>query len=170
MNRTLHFLFAIGLFLSSMAVSAQVTTSSINGRIMETIDAAQEPLLGATIVAVHGPTGTNYGTSTDIDGYYRISNMRVGGPYTITISYVGKTEEKLENIFLQLGQSEKISISMTDESNSLDAITINAVRDGVFDSGKTGTETNISQREINTMPSVTRGIGDFLRKTPQATV
>ncbi len=170
MNRTLHFLFAIGLFLSSMAVGAQVTTSSINGRIMETIDAAQEPLLGATIVAVHGPTGTNYGTSTDIEGYYRISNMRVGGPYTITISYVGKTEEKLENIFLQLGEAEKISITLSDESNALDAITINAVRDGIFDSGKTGAETNVSQRDINTMPSVTRGIGDFLRKTPQAQV
>ncbi|MFT7428775.1 MAG: hypothetical protein ACI9IZ_001264, partial [Nonlabens sp.] len=88
MNRALHTLFAIGLFLSCIAVSAQVTTSSINGRIMETIDTAQEPLLGATIVALHGPTGTNYGTSTDIEGYYRISNMRVGGPYTITISYV----------------------------------------------------------------------------------
>jgi outer membrane receptor for ferrienterochelin and colicin len=170
MNRTLHTLFAIGLFLSCIAVSAQVTTSSINGRIMETIDTAQEPLLGATIVALHGPTGTNYGTSTDIEGYYRISNMRVGGPYTITISYIGKRQEKFENIFLQLGESERISLTLTDESNALDAVVINAVRDGIFDSGKTGTETNISQREINTMPSVTRGIGDFLRKTPQAQV
>ncbi|QJP35883.1 TonB-dependent receptor [Nonlabens sp. Ci31] len=153
-----------------MAVSAQVTTSSINGRIMENIDTAQEPLLGATIVAVHGPTGTNYATSTDIEGYYRISNMRVGGPYTISITYVGKREEKLENIFLQLGESERISITLTDESNALDTIVINAVRDGIFDSGKTGTETNISERELNTMPSVTRGLGDFLRKTPQAQV
>ncbi|MFT4838580.1 MAG: hypothetical protein ACI9V9_000487, partial [Oleispira sp.] len=170
MNRALHTLFAIGLFLSCIAVSAQVTTSSINGRIMETIDTAQEPLLGVTIVALHGPTGTNYGTSTDIEGYYRISNMRVGGPYTITISYVSKREQKLENIFLQLGESERINLTLTDESNALDAVVINAVRDGIFDSGKTGTETNISQREINTMPSVTRGIGDFLRKTPQAQV
>jgi hypothetical protein len=170
MNRTLHFLFAIGLFLSAMTISAQVTTSSINGRIMENIDTVQEPLLGATIVAVHGPTGTNYATSTDIEGYYRISNMRVGGPYTITFTYIGKREQKLENIFLQLGESERISITLVDESNALDAIVINAVRDGIFDSGKTGAETNISQRDINTMPSVTRGIGDFLRKTPQAQV
>jgi len=170
MNRTLHFLFAIGLFLSAMTISAQVTTSSINGRIMENIDTAQEPLLGATIVAVHGPTGTNYATSTDIEGYYRISNMRVGGPYTITFTYIGKREQKLENIFLQLGESERISITLVDESNALDAIVINVVRDGIFDSGKTGSETNISQRDINTMPSVTRGIGDFLRKTPQAQV
>lgn len=170
MNRTLKFLFAIGLLLSTMAVSAQVTTSSINGRIMENVDNSQEPLLGATIVAVHGPTGTNYGTSTDIEGFYRIANMRVGGPYTITVSYVSKKEEKLENIYLQLGESEKISLTLVDESNALDAVVINAVRDGVFDSGKTGTTTNISTREINTLPTVTRGIADLLRKTPQASV
>jgi hypothetical protein len=170
MNRTLHILFAIGLFLSAMTVSAQVTTSSINGRIMENIDTVQEPLLGATIVAVHTPTGTNYATSTDMEGYYRISNMRVGGPYTITFTYLGKREEKLENIYLQLGESERLSLTMADESNALDAIVINAVRNGIFDSGKTGAETNISGRELNTMPSVTRGLGDFLRKTPQANV
>ncbi|MEN8815729.1 MAG: carboxypeptidase regulatory-like domain-containing protein [Nonlabens sp.] len=170
MNRSLKFLFTIGIFISSMAVSAQVTTSSINGRIMEMMDNAQEPLLGATVQALHGPTGTKYATSTDIEGYYRISNMRIGGPYTITITYVGKREEVLNNIFLQLGESERISITMNDESNALDAVVINAVRDGIFDSGTTGTNTNISQREINTMPSVTRGIGDFLRKTPQAQV
>jgi outer membrane receptor protein involved in Fe transport len=170
MKRTLNYLFAIGLLLSSMAISAQVTTSSINGRVMETVDGVQEALLGATVVAIHNPTGTNYGSSTDIEGFYRLANMRVGGPYTITFSYVGKKEEKLENIFLQLGESEKISVTMTDESNALDAIVIKAVRDGIFDSGKTGATTNISTREINNLPTVTRSIGDILRKTPQASV
>jgi outer membrane receptor for ferrienterochelin and colicin len=170
MNKKLHILIAIGLILSSMKISAQVTTSSINGRIMEVVNAQKDPLLGATIVAVHGPTGTNYGTSTDIGGYYRISNMRIGGPYTITITYLGKKEEKLENIFLQLGESERISIDMVDEANALDAVIISATRNGIFDSGTTGTNTNISQTEINNMPSVTRGIADFLRKTPQAQV
>lgn len=167
MKKSLQFLLAIGLLLSSMAVTAQVTTSSINGRILEAED---EPLLGATVVAVHGPTNSKYGSTTDIDGYYRVSNMRTGGPYTITISYVGKNEIVLNDIYLQLGESERIDVTLTDSTNALDAIVIDAVRDGIFDSGKTGTETNISQREINTMPSVTRGIGDFLRKTPQATV
>lgn len=167
MKKSLQFLLAIGLLLSSMAVTAQVTTSSINGRILEAED---EPLLGATVVAVHGPTNSKYGSTTDIDGYYRVSNMRTGGPYTITISYVGKNEVVLNDIYLQLGESERIDLTLTDSTNALDAIVIDAVRDGIFDSGKTGTETNVSQREINTMPSVTRGIGDFLRKTPQATV
>ncbi|WP_164510814.1 TonB-dependent receptor [Nonlabens xiamenensis] len=163
----MKFLFALGLFLSTMAVGAQVTTSSINGRILE---AENEPLLGATIQAVHNPTGTNYGSSTDIDGYYRINNLRAGGPYTITISYVGKKTEVLEGINLQLGESQNISLTMADEANALDQVVINAVRDGIFDSGKTGTETNISTREINTLPTTTRNISDLLRKTPQADV
>lgn len=148
-------------------MTGQVTTSSINGRILE---AENEPLLGATVQAVHMPTGTQYATSTDISGYYRIPNMRVGGPYTITITYIGKNEEKLENITLELGESENISITMTDESNALDEVVITAVRDGIFDSSNNGTETNISTREINTLPTVTRGISDILRKTPQAQV
>lgn len=166
MKKTLQFFIAITLLMGSLAI-AQVTTSSINGRILE---GDNEPLLGATIVAVHNPTGTNYGTTTDIDGFYRIANMRVGGPYTITITYVGKKEEKLENIYLQLGESEKITLTLQDETNALETVVIQAVRDGIFDSSNTGPETNISTREINTLPTVTRGIADILRKTPQAQV
>jgi len=167
MNRTLQFFITLGLLLSTLVMTAQVTTSSINGRILE---AENEPLLGATVQALHTPTGTQYATSTNIEGFYRISNMRVGGPYTIIITYVGKQEEKLENIFLQLGESENISITMTDEANALDEVVIQAVRDGIFDSSTTGTNTNISTREINTLPTATRSLGDILRKTPQAQV
>ncbi|MGB3590446.1 MAG: carboxypeptidase regulatory-like domain-containing protein [Nonlabens sp.] len=167
MNRTLQLFTFVALLFCTAIASAQLTTSSINGRILET---GNEPLLGATIQALHTPTGTQYATSTDIDGYYRIQNMRVGGPYTIIITYVGKKEERLENIFLQLGESESISLTMTDEANALEAVTVTAVRDGIFDSSNTGPETNISTREINTLPTVTRGIDDILRKTPQAQV
>ncbi|AZQ45159.1 TonB-dependent receptor [Nonlabens ponticola] len=144
-----------------------VTTSSINGRVLE---ADNEPLLGATIIAVHTPTGTRYASVTDIEGYYRINNMRVGGPYTINISYVGKETLELSNINLDLGQSEQIDATLLESTNALDEIVIRATRDGIFDSGKTGSETNISTREINTLPTVTRSIADILRKTPQATV
>ena len=167
MNRTLQFFITLGLLLSSLFMTGQVTTSSINGRIMESEDM---PLLGATVQAVHTPTGTQYAVSTNIEGYYRIPNMRVGGPYTITITYVGKKEEVLTDIYLRLGESENISLTLTDEQNALDEVVINAVRDGIFDSSTTGTNTNISTREINTLPTATRSLGDILRKTPQAQV
>ncbi len=96
MNRTLQFFITLGLLLSTMVMTGQVTTASINGRILE---GENEPLLGATVQALHTPTGTQYASSTNIEGFYRISNMRVGGPYTITITYIGKKEEVLRKYF-----------------------------------------------------------------------
>jgi len=168
MNKSLQIFLFLGMILSSMAVMGQgVTTSSINGRVVEGVD---QPLLGATIVAVHTPTGTTYGSITDIDGYYRINNMRAGGPYNISITYVGKEDLVLTNINLQLGQSESINATLKDATNALDEIVIQARRNGIFDSGQTGPQTNISTREIEALPTVTRDIADLLRKTPQASV
>ena len=152
----------------SSALAQGVTTSSINGKA---IDVSGEPLTGANVVAVHTPSGTKYGAITDFDGFYRIVNMRVGGPYTITYTYVGFEDIVKNNVYLQLGDSENIDLTMSESSNALDeVIIVGTGRGGVFDSGNTGTETNISERELTTLPSVTRGIGDFVRKTPQALV
>ncbi|MBP2831300.1 TonB-dependent receptor [Aquimarina sp. U1-2] len=142
-----------------------VTTSSINGKVT---DNNGEPLPGATIVAIHQPTGTKYGVTTDFDGFYRINNMRVGGPYSVNISYVGFEEVKKNDLFLQLGQSERISVQMTEETNALDEVIITAQKGSVFDSNKTGTETTVTQREINTIPNTSRSIAEFVRITPQA--
>jgi len=96
-------------FLTTVSFAQGVTTSSINGRVL---DNTETPLPGANVVAVHQPSGTTYGATTDFDGFYRISNMRVGGPYTVTITYVGFEGFVADNIFLQLGDAKKISVSM----------------------------------------------------------
>ena len=154
--------------LMTIASFAQgVTTSAITG---EVTDETGMPLPGANLVAVHEPTGTNYATITDLDGNFRISNMRIGGPYSITVTYVGKETINLDNISLQLGNTEKFEFLMKDSSNELDEVVISASKSDVFDSGKTGTETNISLREIQSLPTATRDIADFIRKTPQAQV
>lgn len=168
MNKSLKIFLFLGVILSSMAVMGQgITTSSINGRVLEAVD---QPLLGATIIAVHVPTGTKYGSVTDFEGYYRVNNMRAGGPYNITITYVGKQDIVLTNINLQLGESEQINATLADSTNALDEIVIQARRNGIFDSSQTGPSTNISTREIEGLPTVTRDIADLLRKTPQAQV
>lgn len=159
--------FAIAAFLMTVTAFSQgVTTSSIGGKVTDTAD---EPLLGANIVAVHVPSGSTYGAITDFDGYYRIPNMRVGGPYKISITYVGFNEFVLQNINLSLGQTERINASLSESATALDEVVVTAVNDG-FNSNKTGTETNISQREINTLPAASRSIADFVRITPQAQV
>ena len=159
----------LGLFLvMGVGIYAQgVTTSSINGKITDNND---QPLPGANIIAVHTPTGTQYGVVTDFDGFYRIPNMRVGGPYTLKITYVGFEEISLSNFFLKLGDSERISKQMSESDNALDEVVISASKNGIFDSGQSGSNTNISQRQISNLPSATRSLGDFIRTTPEAQV
>ena len=85
-----NFYLALAAFLiTAMAFSQGVTTSAISGKV---VDETGEPLGGATVIAIHLPTGTTYGAATDFDGFYRISGMRAGGPFKITFSYVGFSE------------------------------------------------------------------------------
>ena len=108
--------------------------------------------------------------ATDFDGFYRISNMRTGGPYTVTITYVGFEEYKNENIFLSLGESKRISVTLSEDANVLDEVVVTGQVNSIFDAGKTGAETKISQRQVNTLPTISRNIADFARLTPQANV
>jgi hypothetical protein len=168
MKKITQFLFFGMLMLFSVASFAQgVTNSSLNGQIT---DANGDPLPGANVVAVHTPSGTTYGAASDFDGFYRIANMRVGGPYKVTISFVGFTDYVDENIYLQLGDSKKISIALSEDANVLNEVLITVEKDGVFDSGKTGAETRVTQRQVNTLPTISRNIADFARLTPQAKV
>ncbi|XLS28924.1 TonB-dependent receptor domain-containing protein [Flavobacteriaceae bacterium M23B6Z8] len=161
------FLTVVVALVATAAFSQGVTTSSLGGKVT---DEAGEPLPGANVVAVHLPSGTTYGAVTDFDGFYRISNMRVGGPYRITISYIGFTEFVRENEFLQLGQGSRISTKLSESATALDEIVVTGQSTGVFNANKTGAETNVSQRDIQTLPQASRSIADFVRITPQAQI
>ena len=101
------------LLLISGLVAAQVTTSSITGVVVDDVNLELE---GANVVAVHQPTGTTYGAVTNSEGRFNIVNMRIGGPYNITISYIGFNKQSFNNIFLTLGKSETISSTMIPDS------------------------------------------------------
>ena len=159
-----HVLLVIAFLTGAVAFGQGVTTASIGGKVT---DQAGESLPGATIVAVHVPTGTTYGNTADFDGFFRISNMRVGGPYKITISYVGFKNWTKEGLNLALGQTRRFTAKMVEETNQLDEIVITATNDGVFDSDKNGTATTIDLKQINTIASASRSIADFVRLTPQ---
>ena len=161
------YLAAMAILLSSMAFSQGVTTSAMGGKVT---DNTGEPLPGATVVALHVPTGTTYGAATDFDGFYRISGMRSGGPYKVTISYIGFNDYVSEGVILNLGSTERISTQLQEAATALDEVVITAVSGGVFGANKTGTETNISQRQVATTPAASRSIADFVRLTPQAQI
>jgi len=168
MKKTTQFLLVTMLMLFSFAAMAQgVTTASINGQVLDSND---QPLPGANVLAVHTSSGTTYGAASDFDGYYRMSNMRTGGPYTITVSFVGYQDFKLENFYLQLGESKRIAVKLSEDANVLDEIVITVIGDAIFDSGKTGAETRVSQRQVTSLPTIARNIADFARLTPQAKV
>lgn len=165
--KKITFLWVVVLFFMTAVSFAQgVTTSTIAGRVL---DNTENPLPGANVVITHLPTGSVYGAITDFDGFYRLTNLRSGGPYDLTISYVG-FEDFAENGFrLNLGETKRVSTTMSESANALDEIVISAQgANGVFNSNKTGSETNISQRDITTLPTVSRSIADFARVTPQA--
>lgn len=76
------FILMLSIFTVA-AASAQVTTSGMNGTVT---DEQGQPLAGATVIAVHTPSGTQYGAVTNKDGRYNLQGLRTGGPYTVTFS------------------------------------------------------------------------------------
>ena len=101
MRLTAIILSVLFVFSGLTKTYAQETTSDISGTIK---DDKGTPLAGATVIAVHGPTGTKYSTSTRKDGRFNLANLRIGGPYSISVTFVGFKEEKQDNITLLLGQ------------------------------------------------------------------
>lgn len=158
-------LLGIVFVFASFFGNSQVTTSNIRGTIEDT---QGEPLLGANIVAVHTPTGTKYGAISNEEGRYNLLNLRVGGPYEVTISYVGFKTETRNGIFLSLGKTYNLNIAMVADSQLLDEVVVVSDQTGTFGKDRTGSETNVGRREITRLPTISRSASDFTRLEPSA--
>ncbi|TRX50419.1 TonB-dependent receptor [Fulvivirga sp. M361] len=156
-------LLAMGI---SMAFAQGVTTSSMNGKVT---DSNGEELPGATVIAVHVPSGTQYGNVTDLQGFFRIPNMRVGGPYKVTITFVGFEPFEKSGIQLKLGQKLYVAAELSQTATELEEIVVTAAGD-IFDGNKTGAGTALSVENINAAPTVGRSLGDFARFNPQTLI
>lgn len=157
----------LSFFLLSFSFAmAQVTTSSIKGLIL---DETGEPLFGASVVAVHNPTGTKYGVASNIEGRYNLLNLRVGGPYTVTISYVGFKDKVYSDVYLTLGKTQNLDYQMSPDSEQLDAVVLTTNTSGTFGSDRTGAETSVGRREITRLPTISRSAADFTRLEPSST-
>lgn len=148
---------------SHKAYSQGVTTGSMNGLV---VDASGTSLPGATIIAVHLPSGTQYGTATAGDGRFVIPGMRVGGPYRVTVSYIGYSSWTQEDVFVNLGAATVINVPLAEAGVDLQEVYIVAKAGSVGQN--TGTSTRIGSEDIATMPSINRNLNDFLRLTPQS--
>ena len=154
--------FLIVLFMPAF-ILAQVTTSSISGTITGATDT---PLEGASVTAVHVPSGTQYGSVSRKGGTFAISNMRVGGPYTVTISYVGYEPQTIDSIFLELGVDTKLTPVLQTSSQTLAEVVVSSGNN--VSRTKQGTATQITQQQLQTLPTISRNIDDYTRLTPQA--
>ncbi len=150
-------------FLTGSMFAQGVTTSSMKGKI---VDSNGEELIGATVQAKHGPTGSSYGTDTDIEGNYNISNMKVGGPYTITVSYTGYADQVLENVTLRLGEPFRRDFNMSEEAINLEGIEVVAQSGAAGENS--GSSTQIGSDQIENLPTLNRSLNDYTRLTPQS--
>lgn len=165
-RKFLSFSLLLALLMTGFMVFSQgVTTSSLRGRVT---DKNGEPLFPANVVAVHEPTGTMYGAITQSDGFYRIINMRVGGPYKITVSYVGYHDAVQDNVYLKLNQSGEVNFVLSESASQLEEVEISYDKDNLFDPDRKGASTSVGENQISTMPTIKRSQQDLTRLTPQS--
>ena len=152
------------LALSITTMQAQVTTSSISGTVTDT---KGETLQGATVTAIHLPSGTKYVTISKKGGVFNMQGLRAGGPYTVTINFVGYKAQVTENITLALGDAYNINAEMTSTATDLTVVTVTGSKRKAS-ADRSGPTTNITPRMMATLPTISRNISDFTRITPQA--
>jgi len=145
--------------------SQGVTTSSILGKVTSE---SGETLPGALVVSVHTPSGTKYSAVTNNEGRYFIPNMRIGGPYSVKVSFIGYSEYQVSDIMLNLGVSTNLNIIMEEETLGIQEVFVTTEKNPVFSSERTGASTGITNQNLNKLPTISRSINDFTRLTPQA--
>lgn len=154
----------LATILVSFNLSAQVTTATLNGTV-KTADG--KALTGATVKIVYANAGINKTIISSSNGSFVLPNLRVGGPYTVTVSYTGYQEKTEDNIYLELGQSSAIDFLMDNKSTGLETVTITG-KSKIFDNKRTGASTNITSRQLRSLPTISRSADDFTRLTPSA--
>ena len=158
MKKLLTFFVAM---IASISLMAQVTTSSMSGRVKD----AQGTLPGATVIAVHTPSGTTYGTTTNNEGRFTLQGMRVGGPYTVEVRYVGYSPSRFENITLKLGETYRADFLLENKAVGLDEVVVTGDAPKPTSSS---TSTVLNAEEIATLPTITRSITDVVKVSPYA--
>ncbi len=157
----------IVLFIFPFILNAQVTTGTISGSVK---DAKGTDLTGATVEVLHEPSGSIYRTTSGKSGTFSVPSLRIGGPYKVTISFVGFKQEVINEVYVQLGEATKLTSVLTDANAALSEVVVaSAVRKGALISkDRKGTATNINRRLIAALPTLSRNITDFTKLTPQA--
>ncbi len=141
-----------------------VTSGSIAGIVK---DAQGLAIPGASITAVHEPSGTTYEGFAQADGRFSIQGMRVGGPYAVTATLSGFQPQTVKNVFLSLGVAADVSLTLGTVALT-EEVTVSGKADPIFSSERTGAGTAVSREAIVTLPTISNRLESFVRLTPQA--
>ena len=164
MKQTIKYLVAaFAAMLMVVSAFAQVTTSALGGRV---VDANGAPVIGAAVVATHVPSGTVYGVITNNDGRYAINGMRAGGPYKVEFSCLGYQTLAYTDVTLQLAETFALNSELKEDSEMLGEAMVVAAPASKFSAQKMGSATNISSKDIASVPTVSRSITDVTRLSP----
>lgn len=145
---------------------SQVTTSGMNGKIT---GANNESLPGATIVAVHQPSGTQYATVSNSEGYFNIQGMRSGGPFNVEVSFVGYNKATYTDVNLSLGESFVLNVKLNESSIDVEEVIVVGIKPSEFSSDKMGAATNINAKSMELIPSLNRSLSDYTKLSTFAT-
>ncbi|MCU0426162.1 MAG: carboxypeptidase regulatory-like domain-containing protein [Candidatus Kapabacteria bacterium] len=184
MRKNLLFLSLLLCFAlcSSGNIWAQgVTTSALTGVITDATDYAQQledalsgkitmdavklrGLSGARVTATHVPSGTQYSTISRADGNYNLKGLRVGGPYTITVTLVGYRKEELKDITLGLGENRRADIAVAAQDVTIKGIQVTANREKA--ASRIGAGSEISTAQLERTPNISRSFQEMTRTNP----
>ncbi len=157
----LVFFIALLVICAQQHTQAQgVTTASMTGFIK---DDKGEGLPGANIIAVHTPSGTRYGASTQVSGRFIIPGMRIGGPYKIMVSFIGYKEKTQEDIYLSLGNSTDLNLVLAEDGKELAEVIVTGERSSAFSSDRTGADATFGRDAINSLPTIGRTVNDIVK-------
>ncbi len=160
-------LVALFFVLAAPGAHAQgTTTAAISGTV---IDADGLPLPGATVLAVHEPSGTEYRAAARSDGGYDLRGLRVGGPYTVSASFIGYQTQTQSGLQLALTQVQTINYTLAEENAAVGEVTVTANAGAAISADRTGAATNVGEAEIDALPTISRSLADFARLSPLTT-
>jgi hypothetical protein len=154
------------LIISLMIYGQGSTTSGLTGRI---VDTKGKPLPGTTILAVHVPSGTQYGAVTNNEGFFTIQGMRPGGPYKIDVSFIGYMKKTFTDVNLLLGEAYTLKTELTESASQLAEVVVVGTRTSAFGTEKMGASSNINKQEMALIPSMNRSLGDYTKLSPYST-
>src|SRR3712207_2936384 len=118
----IKFFALLTMLMVAFGLNAQVTTSALSGKVV--LSDNNEVVIGATVKAVHVPSGTRYSGVTNHNGRYTIQGMRVGGPYTVEFSYIGYETKTVNGVTLTLGETENVDANLSLNSQVLQEVVV----------------------------------------------